>query len=301
MQITALAKRRQRRRTGFILAYLMPTLILYVVFMLYPFARSIYTSLFEWNGISKDKLFVGVKNYLHLFNDPVIWKAVRNNVFILFWCTLFTFIISIFFAVILTRKNYKMTVFYKITFFLPYVLSLSVVSIVWMFIYNPSFGMLNSILESLRLDSWIHLWLGDKNVIMGALTVPLIWINVGFYMVIFISGILDIPPEQFEAAKIDGASETQQFFYITIKQIWEIVRISLVFFVVTAFSYSFELINIMTKGGPNRSSELLTTYLYENAFKTSDFGYASAIGTLLFAIIFIIVFILLKITRRDDE
>lgn len=278
----------------------MPALLLYVIFILYPFARSIYTSFFEWNGISRDKKFVGFDNYLRLFRDPIIWEAFKNNVFIMFWCTIFTFAISIFFAVILTRKTYKLTPFYKIVFFLPHVLSLSVVSIVWMFIYNPSFGLLNSFLSSLKLDNLIRLWLGDKSVIMGALTVPLVWINVGFYMVIFISGILDIPIDLFEAAEIDGANERQQFFYITLKEIWEIIRIALVFFVVTAFCYSFELIYIMTKGGPNRASELLTTYLYENAFKTYDFGYASTIGSVLFIIVFAVVFTLLKITKRDD-
>lgn len=289
------------RRRGFIALYLLPPLIIYVVFMVYPFIQSFCTSFYKWNGISKDKLFVGFDNYIRLFSDPVILTALKNNAFILLWCTLITFVISITFAVILTRKKYRSSTFFKIVFFLPYVLSLSVVSIIWKFIYDPSFGILNDILTRLGLEQWIHLWLGDKTVIMGALTVPLIWVNIGFYMVVFISGILDIPPELFEAASLDGAGEIQQFFHVTLPQIWEVVRVSLVFFVVTAFNYSFELVYIITKGGPNRASELLTTYLYEKAFRTSEFGYASAIGTVLFLLVFVFVFFVLRATRRNEE
>ena len=138
---------------------------------------------------------------------------------------------------------------------------------------------------------------------MGALTVPLVWINVGFYMIMFIAAILNIPEDRYEAARIDGASKWDLFLHVTMPGIWNEITTSMVFFCVTAFNYSFELVYIMTKGGPNRSSELLTTYLYEHAFKYSDYGYASAIGVLLFAVLAVIIFGVLKLMggRFKDE
>jgi len=285
----------------FILSYLIPTLLIYVVFCVYPYLKAFYMSLFKWSGFSKNMKFIGFDNYLHLMKDPIILKALLNNLFILFWCTLLTFSISLFFAVILCRKRYKDKNLFQIVFFLPYVLSMAVVSILWMFIYNPSFGLINSFLEVIGLESLSRIWLGDPKVIMGALTVPLVWMNVGFFMILFIASILNISEDIFEASSIDGANEFHKFCFIIIPSIWEVIRVSLVFFIVTAFNYSFELVYVITKGGPNRASELITTYLYENAFVKSDFGYASAIGVLLFVIVFVTTFLTLNLTKRKEE
>jgi len=151
------------------------------------------------------------------------------------------------------------------------------------------------------LESLSRIWLGDPKVIMGALTVPLVWMNVGFFMILFIASILNISEDIFEASSIDGANEFHKFCFIIIPSIWEVIRVSLVFFIVTAFNYSFELVYVITKGGPNRASELITTYLYENAFVKSDFGYASAIGVLLFVIVFVTTFLTLNLTKRKEE
>lgn len=292
---------RKSKDRVFIAFFLLPSLILYVWLMIYPCIKAFVMSLFEWNGYSKDKLFVGLQNYLQLFQDDVFYKALWNNIFILFWCTICTFVISIFFSAIITRKRYRERQILRVIYFIPYALSVSVVSMIWMFIYNPSFGALNSFLETLGLSFLCKPWLADRNVIMGALTVPLVWVNIGFYMVMFITSIMDIPNEQYEAASIDGANEIKQFFYITIPNIWEMIRVSLVFFVVTAFNYSFELVYVITKGGPNRASELVTTYLYEKAFRTGEYGYASAMGVALFGIVFVIISVVMKTTKKENE
>jgi N-acetylglucosamine transport system permease protein len=184
---------------------------------------------------------------------------------------------------------------------MPHVLSIAVVAILWSFLYNPSFGIINMLLERLSLSSWTRIWLGDKKIIMGAVTVPLVWINVGFYMVLFYSAMSNISIDIYESADMDGAGELHKFFFITIPSIWETIRSSLVFFVIMAFNYSFELVYVMTKGGPNRASELLSTYQYEIAFKNSDYGYSSAVGLLIFGITATAVFLVLNITRQGKD
>lgn len=291
------------KKKSFLLIYLVPTLLLYGVFCIYPCAKSLFLSLCSWNGFSDHIEFAGLDNFRRLIGDPVVWKALGNNVFILIFCTLFTFVLALAFAIFVTNKKSKFRKGMQIIYFIPYVMSLAVVSVLWDFIYNPSFGLVNGFLNAIGLEELTHVWLGEADVIMGALTVPLVWINVGFYMILFMSAIMNIPEERYEAAAIDGATKWQQFRYVTIPGIWQEIRTALIFFCVTAFNYSFELVYVMTEGGPNRASELLTTYLYQNAFTYSDYGYASAIGVLLFAILFVIIFVVMKVMKvgyRDD-
>lgn len=292
-----------KRNKGFVLTYMVPTFLLYIVFCIYPCIKSLVLSVCEWSGYSQDIKFVGLSNFTRLLSDKNVWSALGHNMFLLVACTVFTFVLALAFAVFFTSKTDKFHQTLKIIYFIPYVMSTAVVSILWTFIYNSSFGLLNTFLEKIGLSSLQHVWLGEKDTIMGALTVPLVWINVGFYMIMFIAAILNIPEDRYEAARIDGASKWDLFLHVTMPGIWNEITTSMVFFCVTAFNYSFELVYIMTKGGPNRSSELLTTYLYEHAFKYSDYGYASAIGVLLFAVLAVIIFGVLKLMggRFKDE
>ena len=293
----------EKKDKSFLLLYLVPTLGIYTVFCLYPCLKSLVLSVCNWSGYSDNIQFVGLENFKRLFADPIVWQALKNNVFILVFCTLFTFILALAFSVMFTRNKSIYHRGLKIIYFIPYVMSVAVVSILWMFIFNSSFDLVNGLLDAIGLGSLKRVWLGEPDVIMGALTVPLVWINVGFYMLMFIAAILGIPDDRYEAAAIDGAGSWKQFVHVTIPGIWQEIRTSMVFFCVTAFNFSFELVYVMTQGGPNRASELLTTYLYENAFVYSDYGYASAIGVLLFVILFITIFLIMKITkaRYQDE
>jgi N-acetylglucosamine transport system permease protein len=282
-------------------SFVLPAFSLYTIFVIYPFLYSFAMSFQRWTGFSLTGSFVGLANYRRLLSDPVIRTGLRNNLHILFWCTAITFALALFFAVVMSRRSYRSAPFFKTVIFLPHVMSMAIVAIVWMFIFNPSFGVVNRLLGFVGLDSLQRIWLGDRNVIMGALTVPLVWFNVGFYMVIFISAISEIDTQLFDAGRIDGVNDLQEFLYIILPSIWSFVRITLVFFIITAFNYSFELVYVITKGGPNRASELLTTYLYEQAFQRSRFGYAGAIGFLVFLIVFVFIAAVLAGTRRKDE
>ena len=290
-------------RTGsksfFVFLYLAPTLAIYLLFCVWPYIHAFIISFFERTSYSTKSTFVGFDNYIRLFHDPVIGKALLNNIFLLFALTAITFVLSMFFAAMITHKNYKINKIFQPISFLPYILSVAVVAVIWMFMYNPSFGVINSVLKFFGVEGPV--WLGDKDIIMWAITIPLVWTNAGFFTLLFVAAIRNIPGSIFEAASIDGATDFQMFFRITFPLIWNVARIALVFFIVTAFNYSFEFVYATTRGGPNRASELLTTYLYENAFKLSDYGYASAIGVLLFIIVAVIIFVLLHVTKSTEE
>lgn len=292
-------KRRDWRKIGFILCFLLPPLAVYGIFYLLPFAQAFFYSLFDWSGYSRQMTFVGLANFKKALQDEIVWKALGNNFFFLFWSTFVTFALSFFFAVCFTRLKVKGSGFYRIVYFFPNTLSIVVVGVLWMFIYNPSFGLLNGVLEFLGLSGLIQDWLGDKSVVMAALVAPQSWMYIGFYMVLFISAIQSVPEDYYEAATLDGAGQWRQLVHVTVPLIWGTFRTALVHFVVNAFEKTFALVRVVTAGGPNHASEVMTTYLYDQAFKYGSYGYGSAIGVILFVVIAVVSLLVMKLTKRD--
>lgn len=279
--------------------FLIPPLVVFGTFYVWPFLRAFYVSLFSWSGFSKDMTFVGLANFKKAFQDEIFWLALKHNLFFLVWCTFFTLVISLFFAVCFTRLRVRYKNFFRIVYFFPNTLSSVIVGTLWMFVYNPSFGLLNGLLEALGLEGWIQNWLGDKNVILGALVAPQTWMYIGFYMVLFIAAIQNIPEEYYESATLDGASQWRQFFGLTIPLIWGTLRVALVHLVANALEKTFSIVFVMTKGGPSHASELITTYMYNQAFTYGKFGYGTALGVLLFFLVAIVSLSVYKITERE--
>lgn len=299
IEVQKMSRIKNRDRNIFIFLFTIPALIIYLVFFGYPILQSFYISFFRWTGLSDKKIFVGLENFKRLFEDEVVWQALKNNMIMYIFGTIFTFALAIFLAAVLVRKNLKEGKFYRVVFLFPNVLSIVVVSIIWSFIFSPTMGIVNNALEMIGLENLTRTWLGDENTVLGALIVPQVWMFTGFFMVLYMAGMKNIPKSMYEAAKIDGASELKQFFSITIPMLWEIIRTSLVFFISRAFQSTFSLVYTTTSGGPNRASETLATYMYEQAFVNSNFGYATVIGLLLFAVMMTINFILQRITKRE--
>ncbi len=293
------AGRAERSRRLFLAAFVIPPLLLYGIFYLWPFLYAFYISLFRWSGYSNEMTFCGLENFAEAFQDKIVWTGMKNNLFFLFWSTLIIFVLSLFFAVCVTRLKVKHPNFFRVVYFFPNTLSIIVVGVLWMFLYNPSFGLLNAVLNALGLGGLIQDWLGDRSVVMPALVAPQAWMYIGFYMVMFIAAIQNVPEDYYEAATLDGAGQWRQFFCITIPLIWSTLRTALVFFVVNAFARTFALVYVVTEGGPNRASELMTTYLYEQAFTNGKFGYGSAIGVILFAVVCVISLTIYKLTERE--
>lgn len=294
-----MSKKKDRQRILFILCFLIPPLVLFAVLYIWPFLYAFVISLFSWSGYSKNMTFTGLANFKQAFADPLVWKAVSHNLFLLVWNTVVTLVLSLFFAVCLTRLKLKHSGFFRIVFFFPNTLSIIVVGVLWMFIFNPNFGLLQGILNAVGLQSWVVNWLGDQKYVLGALVAPQAWMYIGFYMVLFIAAIQNIPETYFEAATLDGAGQFRQFFKITLPLIWGTLRITLVHLVVNAFEKTFSLVYVVTQGGPSHASEIMTTYLYDQAFKYGKFGYGSTIGVLLFVIVAVISLTLYKITQRE--
>lgn len=217
--------------------YITPTLLIYTAFLVIPFLMTFYTSMTDWSGYSMQMNFTGLKNYKALIQDKLVWKAFEHNVYLFVIGAVFTFLLSVFFGVALTRMKLKMKNFYRVIFFFPNVLSIVIVSYIWMFIYNPNFGILNALLGAIGLPNLGRAWLGELDTVLPALAVPWIWMSVGFYMVLFIAAIENIPTSMYESAIIDGANQWQQTRKITMPLIWEIVRVSIVFFHIKCFQW----------------------------------------------------------------
>ncbi len=289
-----------RRKHLVFWSFSLPALALYLYLVVVPFFQTFYYSLTDWNGISETMNFVGLSNFTKLVRDPTTWKYLWNNILFFVFGGILTYGIGLFNAVVLTQSKLKEKRFYRIAFFFPNVLSIAIVAVLWMFIYNPTFGILNATLRALGLDNLTRVWLGDKGTVVYAMIVPWVWMSVGFYMVLFISSIEGIPTSLFEAAEIDGANSVQRFTRITFPLLWETIRTSIVFFVINAFSGVFTLVNVMTNGEPAGASEVLTNHMYKTAFQYSRFGYATAIGVFVFLVIMLIAGVLLLFTRSKD-
>ncbi|NLZ56159.1 MAG: sugar ABC transporter permease [Clostridiaceae bacterium] len=273
-----------------------PTVI-YVFFILLPCIAGLFVSLTDFGGFSLDLKYVGLYHYKKMFNDPVFYKSVWNYIALYVGTVLICFPLALSFAIILTRNRIKERNFYRVLFFFPSTVPLMIISLMWMVVYNPNFGILNQFLGLFGVPG--QAWLGTKDTVMWAIIVMLVWRQFGFYLVFFMAGVNNIPRDLYESAKIDGAGEIRQTFYITIPLMWEVVRTSLVFYVQTACNVGFNIVYITTRGGPDNASQLLSSYMYQSITEQLDYGYASALGTALLVITTILALVVLRSTKRE--
>ncbi len=290
----------RRNKLAAFFAFAIPSLLIYILFVTVPFLKTFYYSLTDWNGISDSFNFIGLANFQKLLQDKILWKSLVNNIEICLLGGFLTFLIAIFNAVIITQSKLRERKFYRIVYFIPNILSATIVSLLWMFIYNPNFGLLNGFLEGVGLENLTKVWLGNKATVIPCIIIAWVWMSVGFYMILYISAIEGIPTSLFEAAEIDGSNFWHKFRYITWPLLKETTKTALVFFFVNAFSSVFNMVKIMTDGDPARASEVLTNYMYKTAFRQSSFGYATAIGVFTFLVILLLSGVMLLLTRTKD-
>ena len=269
--------------------------------MIYPIIQGLYVSFFDWSGGSETKDFIGFDNYKEMLNDPIIGHAIYNDYFLVFWKVIGIVGLGIFFAVAVTRLRLKGAGFFRQVFFIPNILSVVVIGVLWNYIYNPSIGFLNSFL-SLFTENKVEIsYLGDEAYAMWSLLPPSIWAGVGFVMVLLVASILNIPNELYEAANLDGASQWQQFTRITMPLTWEQIKVSILWVVMTTLNGSFVIVWIMTEGGPDNATQVMGSYLYQMGFRQFHMGYASAIGGLILILSLITTLALQRIMRRDTH
>jgi multiple sugar transport system permease protein len=278
--------------------FIAPGLIHFAIFTLFAVGFAFYISFHDWNIIKPDKPYVGLENYLRLFDDPRFLRAVTNTL---------TFMVGIplglasgLSVALLLNTKVRGQAVYRTLFYIPVVTPLVVSSIIWKWVYQGDYGLLNYYLLKLGLIEHKIVWLADPDLALPALIIMMIWGGTGSTMVIYLAGLQSIPEEMYDAAKVDGASALQRLLYITIP----LLRPTTFFLLVTSVIGTFQIfteVYIMTNGGPLNRTTTIGYYLYTNAFRELDMGYATAMAFVLFAMIFVFTLIQWKYTRGDVE
>ena len=278
--------------------FLLPAIILFLGFVVFPIFQSIYYSLFDWKGFGPAVDFVGVDNFKNILNDRVFLLAIRNGLFIIAFSLLLQLPLSLLLAVLVGR-DLPGRVFFRVIFFMPYVLSEVIAALMWLFILNPDpdRGFINAVVVLFGGEAVP--WLGDPDIVMLSIFAVLTWKYFGYHMLLFMTGLQNIPTEIEEAGRIDGANSFQSFFYITLPLLASTIRTS-VYLSVLGSLQQFIMVWILTKGGPVNASETMATYMYRFGFVRFQLGYGSAVAIYMFLLCLIFSVIYLRATRQPD-
>ena len=279
--------------------YILPGFLIYAAFVLWPVVETLRYSFYDWDGFSRP-IFTGLGNYIRLLSDEIFHIAVRNNLLFILFYTLLPIIAGLFLTTLMTRRPLPGLTFFRSGLFLPYVMSMVVVGVVWRWIYNPLFGPLNQTLKAVGLEAWARPWLGDFTFALPAVGLVATWVQYGFCMVLFIAGVQRIEEALYDAAKIDGANEWQQFFYITLPGLRNEISVALVTTLIAALR-TFDLVFVTTRGGPGNNTMVVALHLYTNAFAINRVGYAAAIAMILTVIILAISYLVLTLRQSMAE
>jgi N-acetylglucosamine transport system permease protein len=286
-----------------IVPFLLPAIVIYGFFVVWPYAQAIYISLTSWRGVSGNKPFVGLDNYERLLGDGRFLEALTRNGQLLVVLPLVTVVIALTFAALFTQGNQQIrgAGFYRIVFFFPQIIPAVIVGILWSYVYTPNIGLLNGVLRATGLESVTRSWLTDPATVLWSIVAVAVWSSVGFYMVIFLAAMQTIPSSFYEAAILDGATRWTSFKDITFPLIWESVRTSVIYLAIAALDF-FILIVVISGGSTTttaRRAEVVAIYLYNQAFDSSRWGYASAIGVVLLVLTLLLSVGIMRATRRE--
>ncbi len=278
--------------------WVLPAVLLLVVFVYYPIVENIRLSFFSWSAFSASPAFVGFDNYVTAANDPVFWHSLWNNGLYAVISLIFQVGLALVLAALLEEVvHQRLRGLLRTVYFIPATISITVAGILFSFLYNPQIGLLNRALSAVGLGAWAQDWLGNPGTAIYGIIAMSQWQSIGYTAVLFVVAIQRIPRELYEAAKVDGAGHIRVFFSITVPLLREMTTLVVILTLSGAFLV-FNEVMVMTAGGPSNSSQVLNTWLYHNAFLTDDMGYAAAIGTVIFVITFSISAAQILITRR---
>ncbi|MEG0469016.1 MAG: sugar ABC transporter permease [Longicatena sp.] len=291
-------KKKERKR--FIIICLAPAFILFSIFMILPTLNVFWMSTLKWGGLSADKTFVGLNNFIILAKDMNFIRALQNTIFLIAIVTMVTMTIAVLFASILVREKVKGQNFFRIIFYIPNILSVVVIASIFTAIYDPSDnGMINNIIGLFKPETWETIkFLGDPNVVLYAITGAMVWQAIGYYMVMYMASMSSIPEHLYEAAALEGAGKFKQFFSITLPLVWDNIRTTLTFFVISCINLSFLFVKVFGSG-PGGSAETVLSYMYKQAYDNATYGYGMAIGVIVFLFSFILSALINKATERE--
>ncbi|MBP5169329.1 MAG: sugar ABC transporter permease [Oscillospiraceae bacterium] len=281
-----------------IFLFLLPGLALFVTVLIAPIIMSFYYSLTEWNGFTTPE-FIGFKNYVELFTSKSIniSRALKNAFLLAFLSCVIQLPFALWLALRLARPIKGRTALLSI-YFMPVLISTVVIGQLWLKIYNPDYGVLNVLLRSIGLEKWTHIWLGDKKYALGAAFVPILWQYVGYHMLLMYAGIKGVPPELTEAAMIDGCTPAQVNRYIIIPYIRPILRVCVIF-AITGSLKSFDLIYVLTNGGPSHATEVPSTLMISMLFLRNRYGMGSTIAVMLIVLCFFFALLINAVFKEE--
>ncbi len=277
----------------------LPALAVFAFYITYPLIHTVVLSAFSWSALNPARTWRGLANYVELAHDPVLLTALKNNALWIVLSLLIQLPLAMLLAVGIGSELRRHRVLRSI-FFSPLIIPAVAVGLIWTLFYDPNFGALNSLLKAVGLDRLAGGWLGDPAWATLCIIAVSCWRYTGFHMMILLAGLQAIPDDIYEAARIDGASNWRTFWHITLPLMKRIVLVDALLITVGSVKI-FDLIWVMTEGGPNHASEVLATYMYRSAFADDRMGYAAAIATVMLVLTLIATVIYLRLTRGGEE
>jgi ABC-type sugar transport system permease subunit len=285
-----------------------PAFVLYTAFFVWPAIQALRVSMYDWTGFAPKMKYIGLQNFKELWYEGLYWRAVENNFIFMIGVGILMFVFSLLFAAVLSNRKFAGRRFFKMTLFAPYVVSVVAIAVLWTFIYDPNWGLLNSIIsfvgQALTGDPKYTAgitWLGSRWMAIGSLSAVMVWGGVGFYVILLMAGIDRIPDDLYEAARIDGANERQSFFHITLPLLREVLVIAISVHIIGSLK-QFGLVWAMTRG--TNFTHTMETYMYDVAFepRTMSFrmGYGTSMTVVLFFMVVLLTFTFNRIMRRAE-
>ncbi len=291
---------RVRRDAMAAYALLIPAALFYLAFQFLPILGAFVLSLFAWNGINLSQAsFIGLSNFSQLIQDPFFWQSLKNNVYVALSVLVFQCLGSFLIAATI-HAGIKGAKVFRVVFFAPVVVSSVAVAMMAIFIFSPSIGLINVLLRSIGLGALAQPWLGSPTWALPSVIVTYLLQGFGFNVILFLSGLQQVPPEICEAALIDGASQRSVLWQVVLPVIRPVASVIVLLSVISAFRI-FDTVYILTSGGPYHASDVLVTYLFDQAFNGNMVGYGDAVGVTLFLIIFVLALIQLRLTRAGES
>jgi raffinose/stachyose/melibiose transport system permease protein len=278
--------------------FVAPALVVFAFAVLVPFVNTGYYSLTEWDGYG-DQVFVGLQNYVDAVQDTVFQRSFINVVIYILVTLVVEVLVGLLLAGLVLTVS-RGSIWFRVAIFTPVMLPMVVVAILWSFVYNPDFGLLNAFLIQAGLEEWTRVWLGDEQTALLAICVVSGWVYAGFYMTIFYAALRQVPTEVIEAARLDGAGEWDIFWGIRVPNIRNAIEVAVLLCVTGGFQ-SFDLFYVMTNGGPFHATEIPTTYLVQAVFRTGEVGYGSAMAVILTIVVVTIGLLLAALRRTADS
>ena len=284
--------------------FLIPGIIAFLIIIIFPFMINLGISFTMWRGV-RAPVWIGLKNFQTLIQDSVFWLSFKNDLILLIAMTVIPTIVGLVLATFLfdyITNNFGQNVssFFRAGFYLPQIIPGAVAAIVWEWILQPDWGVVNYVLKGIGLSSWTRDWFGNPSTALLAVMVVLVWVQVGYPVVIFMAALQRIEPELLEAASIDGASWFQKFYYITI----HLIRPEILVVILTTSIYTLKIfgqVYVLTRGGPGNATSVPSYYAYKNFFETQQVGYGSAISLAVAAIIIVLTIIFINIQSRQER